>query len=67
MAIIRACQEGACHEGACCKEGSIGSKVAIGSKVGIGAGSGKDAFRSFKVPLLLHRTSSIVYSGGVGE
>ena len=47
--------------GAYYKEGSIGGKV------GIGVSSGKDAFRSFKLPLLLHRASSVVYSGGVGK
>jgi len=57
VAVIRACREGACRKGACCKEGGIGGKVGIGSRVGIGVGSGKDAFRSFRVPLLLHRAS----------
>ncbi len=72
MAVVRACQEGAyregtCCEGAYCKEGSISSRVGIGGRAGIGAGSGKDVFRSFGVPLLLYRALSIVYSGGVGE
>jgi len=41
--------------------------VDIGGRVGIGASSSKDTFRSFKVPLLLHRALSVVYSGGVGK
>ena len=61
MAVVKACQEGACHKGACYKKGGISSRV------GIRADSGKNAFRSFKVPLLLHGASSVVYSGGVGE
>ena len=36
-------------------------------RVGIGASSNKDAFRLSKVPLLLYRALSIVYSGEVGE
>jgi hypothetical protein len=56
VAVVGACRKGACH-----KEGGISGRV------GIGASSGKDAFRSFRVPLLLHRASSVVYSGGVGE
>ena len=35
--------------------------------VGIGASSNKDVFRPSRVPLLLHRALSIVYSGGVGK
>ena len=50
-----------------CKKGSIGTRVGIGSKVGIGASSSKDTFRPSRVPLLLHRALSVVYSGGVGE
>ena len=61
MAIVGACREGACREGACRKEGGIGGRA------GIGASSSKDAFRSFRVPLLLHRVLSVVYSGGVGK
>jgi hypothetical protein len=61
VAVVRACWEGAYCKGACCKEGGIGSRV------GIKAGSGKDAFRSFGVPFLLHRASSVVYSGGVDK
>ena len=58
MAVVRACREeayreGACRKGACYKEGGIGSRVGIGGKVGIGASSSKDAFRLFRVPLLL--------------
>ena len=60
-------REGACREGACRKEGGIGGRVGIGGRAGIGVSSGKDAFRPSEVPLLLHRASSIVYSGGVGE
>jgi len=41
--------------------------VGIGGRVGIGASSSKDVFRPSKVPLLLYRASSIVYSGGVGK
>ena len=75
MAIVKACQEGACgegacHEGACRREGGIGGRVNIGGRVGIGGragSSGKDTFRSFRVPLLLYRALSVVYSGGVGE
>ena len=36
-------------------------------RAGIGASSGKDAFGSSKVSLLLYGASSVVYSGGVGE
>ena len=70
MAVVRACREGACRKGACCEEGGIGGKIGIsgraGGRVGIGASSSKDAFRPSRVPLLLHGTLSIVYSG-VGE
>ena len=45
----------------------IGGRVSIGGKVGIKASSGKDVFRLYRAPLLLHGASSIVYSGGVGE
>jgi len=62
-----ACRKGACREGACYKEGNINSRVGIGGKVGIGASSGKDAFRLFRVPLLLYRALSMVYSRGVGK
>ena len=41
--------------------------VGIGGRVGIGASSGKDAFRPFGMPLLLHGALSIAYSGGVGK
>ena len=44
-----------------------GGRVGIGGKAGIGASSGKDAFRPSRVPLLLHKALSTVYSGGVGE
>ena len=72
MAVVgacreRACREGACREGACRKEGGISGRVGISGRADIGASCGKDAFRSFGVPLLLHRASSVVYSGGVGE
>jgi hypothetical protein len=68
-----ACYKGACRKGACYKEGSISSRVGIRGRVGINgrvgieASSSKDAFRLSRVPLLLYRASSIVYSGGVGE
>ena len=62
-----ACREGACREKACRKEGSISGRVGIGGRAGIGASSGKDIFRLSKVPLLLHKALSIVYSKGVGE
>ena len=62
-----ACRKGACRKGACCKEGGISSRVGIGGRVGIGASSVKDVFRLSRVPLLLYRALSIVYSGGVGE
>ena len=50
----------------------MGSNVAvvevnISSEVGIGASSGKDIFRPSKVPLLLYRALSIVYSRGVDK
>ena len=41
--------------------------VGIGGRAGIGASSGKNIFGPSKVPLLLHRALSIVYSRGVGE
>ena len=41
--------------------------VGIGGRVGIGASSGKDVFRPSRVPLLLYRALSIVYSRGVGK
>ena len=41
--------------------------VGIGGRVGIGASSSKVAFRLSRVPLLLYRALSIVYSGGVGK
>ena len=53
--------------GAYCKKGGISSRVGIGGRVGIGASSGKDVFRLSRVPLLLYRALSVVYSGGVGE
>ena len=62
MAVVRAYCEVAYY-----KEGGISGKVGIGSKAGIEASSGKNAFRLFKMPLLLHRALSIVYSRGVGK
>ena len=59
--------EGAYRKGAYRKEGSINSRVGISGRVGIGASSIKDVFRPSRVPLLLYRASSIVYSGGVGK
>ena len=71
MAVAGACYKGTYREGACRKEGGISSSVGISGRasgrVGIGASSSKDAFRPSRVPLLLHRALSIVYSGGVGE
>ena len=72
VAVAETCCKGAYREGAyreeaCRKEGGISSKVGIGGRVGIGASSGKDVFRLSKVPLLLHKALSTVYSGGVGE
>jgi len=57
VAVVRACR----------KEGGIGSRVGIGGRVGVGASSGKDVFRLFRAPLLLHRALSVIYSGGVGK
>jgi len=62
-----ACRKEAYRKGAYCKEGSISSRVGINSKVNIRASSSKDVFRLFRVPLLLYRALSIVYSGGVGK
>ena len=42
-------------------------RVDIGGRVGIGASPSKDVFRLSRVPLLLYRALSVVYSGGVGE
>ena len=42
-------------------------RVGISSRISIEASSGKDVFKPFKVPLLLYKALSIVYSGGVGE
>ena len=42
-------------------------RVGIGGKRGIKASFSKDIFRLSKVPLLLYRALSIVYSKGVGE
>ena len=44
----------------------MGSSIAV-IRVGIGASSNKDIFRPSKVPLLLYRALSIVYSRGVGK
>jgi len=57
IAVVRACR----------KKGGIGGRVGISSRAGIGASSGKDVFGPSRVLLLLHRASSVVYSGGVGE
>jgi len=59
--------------GACREKGGIGGRVGIGGKVGIsgrvgiGASSSKDVFRLSRLPLLLYRALSIVYSEGVGK
>ena len=78
MAIVRAycegaCYKGACYKGACHKKGGIsgrigvGGRVGISGRVGIGTSSSKDVFRPSRVPLLLHRALSIVYSRGVDK
>ena len=50
----------------------MGSSIAVvrvgtGGRVGIGASSSKDVFRLSRVPLLLYRALSIVYSREVSE
>ena len=45
----------------------INDRVGIGGKVGIRASSSKDVFRLFRVPLLLYRALSIIYSGEVNR
>jgi len=45
----------------------IGIRVGIGSKAGIGANSSKNIFGPSRVPLLLYRTSSVIYSRGVNK
>ena len=72
VAVAGACckgayREGAYREGAYRKEGGISGRVGIGGRAGIGASSGKDTFRLSKVPLLLYKALSTVYSGGVGK
>ena len=47
--------------------GAYYKKGGISSRVGIGASPSKDVFRLFKVPLLLYRALSIVYSEEVGK
>ena len=42
-------------------------RVGISGGIGIEASSSKDVFRLSRVPLLLYRALSIVYSGGVGK
>ena len=44
----------------------MSSSVAV-VKVSIGTNFSKDVFRLFKIPLLLYRALSIVYSGGVSK
>ena len=66
VAVVGVCREGACGEGAC-REGACSKEGGISGRVDIGASSGKDAFRSFRVPLLLYRVLSVVYNGGVGK
>ena len=41
--------------------------VGIGNKIGIGASFSKNIFRPSKIPFLLYRALSIVYSRGVGK
>ena len=67
MAVARAYYKGTYCKGACRKEGGISSRVGISGRAGIGAGSSKDVFRLSRVPLLLYRALSIVYSGGVDK
>ena len=43
------------------------ARVGIGGRVDIGASPNKDAFRLSRVPLLLYRALSIVYSEGKGK
>jgi hypothetical protein len=66
-----ACRKGACRKGACrkgaCRKGACRKEGRISSRVGIGASFSKDVFRLSRVPLLLYRALSIIYSGGVGE
>ena len=62
VAIVRPCRERAYY-----KESSISSRVGIRGRVGVGGSSSKDVFRLSKVPLLLYRALSIVYSKGVGK
>ena len=50
-----------------CKKGSINNKVCISSKIGIRASFNKNIFRLYKVPFLLYRALSIVYSGKVSK
>jgi hypothetical protein len=66
VAAVRACREGTYGEGAY-RKGAYRKGGSISGRVGIGASSSKDTFRLFKVPLLLYRVLSIVYSEGVGE
>ena len=67
IAVVGAYQEGVCRKEAYYKEGSIGSRVGISGKAGIEASSKKNIFRSFRLPLLLYRALSIIYSGGVDK
>jgi len=53
--------------GACREKGGIGARVGISNRVGIGASSSKDVFWLSRVPLLLYRALSVVYSEGVGK
>ena len=57
IAVVRACH----------KKSGISARVGIGSKVGIGVSSSKDIFRPFRVPFLLYKALSIVYSKGVSK
>ena len=42
-------------------------KVSISSRVDRGASTSKDIFGPFKVPLLLYKVLSIVYSSKIGK
>ena len=63
ITIIRAYHE----KGGISSRVGIRGKINISSKVGIGASPSKDIFGPFRVTLLLYKTSSVVYSRGVGK
>ena len=53
--------------GTCRKKSGIGTKVDISGKVDIKASFNQDIFWLFRVPFLLSRVLSVVYSGGVSK